>query len=54
MDINKSLPFKLLEETVGIPIKIISNEFNEISENTYHKIAFQIEEEEPDLYAIGV
>ena len=54
MDINKSLPFKLLEETVGIPIKIISNEFNEISENTYHKIAFQIQEEDPDLFAIGV
>jgi len=59
MDINKSLPYKLLGETVGISIEIISNEFKEIpgyqgSGNTYQKIILQIKEEEPDLYAIGV
>jgi hypothetical protein len=46
--------YRLLEETVGIPIEIISNEFNELASNTHHKIVFQIKEEEPDLWAIGV
>jgi hypothetical protein len=59
MDIDKSLPYKLLEDTVGIAIEIISNDFQEMpayggSVNTYQKIVFQITEEEPDLYAIGV
>jgi hypothetical protein len=35
-----------LDETIGIPIEIKSNEFNEIAGNTYHKIVFQIKEEE--------
>jgi len=48
------LSCRLLEETVGIPIEIISNEFNEIADNTYHRIVFRIKEEEPDLWAIGV
>lgn len=51
---NTSLPHKLLDETIGISIKIISDEFSEVSTNTYHKVVFQIKEEEPDLYAIGV
>lgn len=46
--------YKLLEESVGIPIEIISNEFKEIASNTYHRIVFQIKEEEPDLWAFGV
>ena len=46
--------YRLLEETVGIPIEIISNEFNELASNTHHKFVFQIKEEEPDLWAIGV
>jgi hypothetical protein len=59
MDIDKSLPYKLLEETVGIALEIISNDFKEMpgyegSVNTYQKIAFQIKEEDPDVYAIGV
>ena len=41
---------KLLLETIGIPIKIISNDYDELPaigdvNNTYHKIVFQIEEE---------
>ena len=51
---NTSLSHKLLDETIGISIKIISDEFSEVSTNTYHKVVFQIKEEEPDLYAIGV
>lgn len=59
MDIDKSLPYKLLDETIGIPIEIISNEFKELpgyegSVNTYQEIVFQVKEEEPDLFAIGV
>jgi len=51
--------FKLLEETIGIPIKILSNEYDEfpVSENqvnSYQKIVFQVEEEEPDNSAIGI
>ena len=50
---------KLISETIGIPIKIISNEYQEIpisgdANNTYHEIVFQIEEEDPDIWAIGL
>ena len=51
---TEKLPFKYLEETIGIPIEIISNEFEELGENTYHKIVFQIKEEEPDIWTFGV
>ncbi len=54
MDINKSSTFNLLEGIIGIPLDIISNEFNEFAGNTNHKIVFQIKEEEPDIFAIGV
>jgi hypothetical protein len=49
-----TLQYTLLEDTVGIPIEIITNEFREIADNTYHRIIFQIKEEEPDLLAMGV
>ena len=49
-----TLPNRFLEETIGIPIEIISNEFDEFKDNTHHKIVFQIKEEEPDLWAFGV
>jgi hypothetical protein len=51
---NRHVGFKLLQETVGISIEIISNKFNEISTNTHHKIVFQINEDEPDIFAIGI
>ena len=54
MDINKSSGFRLLDETIGISIDILSNEFNEFAANTSQKIVFQIKEEEPDIFAIGV
>lgn len=61
MELNpeKTFGFKLLTETVGIEIEIISNEYNEFpgyqdSNNQYQKIVFQIKEEEPDIWAIGV
>ncbi len=42
MNTDKSLGYRLLDETIGIPIEIISNEYNEISayqdlNNSYHK-----------------
>jgi hypothetical protein len=56
---EKSAVFRLLEETIGIPIKILSNEYDEfpVSENqvnSYQKILFQVLEEEPDDCAIGI
>ena len=51
---QNSLSFRYLAETVGIPIEIISNEYNEFHGNEHQKIVFQIKEEEPDLWAIGV
>jgi len=49
-----SLSFRYLAETVGIPIEIISNEYNEFHGNEHQNIVFQIKEEEPDLFAFGV
>ena len=51
---EKSTGLRLLEATIGISIKILSNEFEEAATNTYHKIVFQIDEEAPDRYAVGV
>ena len=46
--------FNLLEGIIGISLDIISNEFNELGRNNSQKIVFQIQEEEPDIFAIGV
>jgi len=54
MDNNKSSAFNLLDGTIGISIDILSNEFEEFAGNSHHKIVFQIQEEEPDIFAIGV
>ncbi len=54
MDINKSSAFNLFDGTIGIPIKIISNDYDEFAGNTHHKIVFQIQEDDPDIFAIGV
>jgi len=56
---EKSLGYRLLSQTVGIPIEIISNDYEEFpgyegAVNTYQEIIFQIKEEEPDDWAIGV
>ena len=50
----ESLPDQYIKETIGIPIEIISNEFNDFMGNTHHKIIFQIKEDEPDLFAFSV
>jgi len=62
MDMNHLTGMQLLEGTIGLPkIEVISNEFKEFPAgneerefNTFHKIVFQIEEDDPDIYAVGV
>ena len=54
MDNTKLSAFNLLDGTIGISITIITNEYDEIANNSHHKIVFQIQEEEPDIFAIGV
>ena len=61
MDMNRQAGFRLLEETIGLPnIKVISNEYKEFpigdegESNTFQKIVFQIDEEEPDIYTVGI
>ncbi len=52
------LGHQLLAETIGIRIEIISNDYAETpaieSKNTYQEIVFQIKEDEPDIFAVGV
>ena len=61
MDHEKSIGHRLLSETIGIPIEIISNDYQETpaienTVNTYQEIVFQIKEDDPDPddWAIGV
>ena len=59
MEHEKSLGYQLLSETVGIPIEIVLNNYEEFpgceeTVNTYQEIIFQIDEEEPDDWAIGI
>ena len=51
---NKTTGFKLLNDTIGISVEIISNDFEKFASNTHHKIVFQIIEDEPDIFALGV
>lgn len=51
---KKTAGFKLLKETIGISIEIISNDFEEYGGNTLQKIVLQIIEDEPDIFALGV
>jgi hypothetical protein len=52
--VQKTAVLKLLNETIGLSLEIISDDFEEYAGNTNHKIVFQIIEEEPDLFAFGV
>ena len=51
MDNEKLLPHQILTETIGISIKILTNDFKELpgyegSVNSYQEIVFQVNEEE--------
>lgn len=49
-----TISYRYLSETIGIPIEIILNDFNEFHWNEHQKIVFQVKEEEPDLFAFGI
>jgi hypothetical protein len=54
MDANRQSALDILDQTIGIPIEILSNDFEEFAGNTHHKIVFQIQLDDPDIFAIGV
>ena len=54
MNAQEPLSHRYLKEAVGIPIEIISNEYTEYHGNEHQNIIFQINEEEPDLFAFSV
>jgi hypothetical protein len=55
---KEDIAFKLLEETLGLPIEIISNEYQETPSFgktiSHHKVVFQIREMDPDKYALDI
>jgi hypothetical protein len=59
MNVEKLTGHKLLEETVGLRLKILSNDYDENRGYedcllSHHKIVFQVEEDDPDDWAIGI
>ena len=53
------LAYKLIEDTIGISIEIISNEYQETPSAfgeiiTHHKVVFQVQEKNPDVFAIDI
>jgi hypothetical protein len=59
MEHKESIGNRLLAETIGIPIEIISSDYEEIpavedTVSTYQEIVFKIKEDDPDDWAIGV
>jgi hypothetical protein len=59
MDPNRIVSDRLLHNTIGIRTEVLSNHFEENSDqesalNTFQEIIFQIREETPDIYAFGV
>jgi len=57
---SRQTGLKLMEETIGLfNMKIVSNEYKETpgyedTVNSFHKIVFKVEEDEPEIYAIGI
>lgn len=49
-----SIEYDYLATSIGIPLHIISNDFEEFQGNEHHKIIFQIDEEEPDIFSLGI
>jgi hypothetical protein len=54
MNNQDSLSYRYLRETIGLPVNIISNEFTGFQDNEYQKIVFQVNEEDPDIFSIGI
>jgi hypothetical protein len=58
-DIIKTLPYELIAQTVGIRIEILSNEYQNVpasegQASSCHKVVFQVKEDDPDVFAIGI
>jgi hypothetical protein len=59
-DMNRTEASRLLGDTIGIVnIKILCNEFQETpgykgKSGSYHKITFLVEEDDPDICAVGI
>jgi len=57
---SRQAGFKLMEGTIGLfNMKIVSNEYEETpghedTVNSFHKIVFKVEEDEPEIYGIGI
>ena len=59
-DVSLQAVVRLMEGTIGLfNMKIVSNEYEETpgyedTVNSFHKIIFKVEEEEPEIYATGI
>jgi len=47
---QNSIPYRYFTETIGIPIEIISNGYNEFHGNEHQNIVFQIKAAEQNLF----
>ena len=54
MNEQEPLSYRYLKETIGMPVNIISNDYSGFKDNEYHKIVFQVNEEEPDIFSLGI
>ena len=54
MDGQEPLSHTYLKEAIGIPLEIVSNDFTKFHGNESQNIVFQINEEEPDLFALSI
>jgi len=54
MNEKEPLSHRYIKEAVGIPIEIVSNEYNDYHGNEHQNIIFQLKEKEPDLFAFSV
>jgi hypothetical protein len=54
MNIKDSLSHRYLRETIGLPVNIISNDYSGFQDNEYQKIVFQVNEEDPDIFSLGI
>lgn len=54
MNEQEPLSHRYLKETIGLQVNIISNDYSGFKDNEYHKIVFQVNEEEPDIFSLGI
>ena len=54
MNEHETLSHRYLKETIGLPVSLISHDYSEFHGNEYQKIVFQINEEDPDIFSLGI